>query len=67
MCIIKVQISDIRKISDYFFSGSNFDLIAALNLATSVICLSVVWRKLFQINGLLQEIPYLLSLGIGFT
>ena len=36
--------SDIRKA--YFI----LDLVAALNLATSVICLSVVLRKLFQIN-----------------
>ena len=32
-------------------SESNFDLVTALNLATSMICLPAVLRKLFQTNG----------------
>ena len=44
---IKLQISDIRK--NLFHSLLNFDLVAALNLAASVICLFAVLRKLFQI------------------
>ena len=39
-----------------FPSKGNFDLVKALNLATSLICLSVVLRKLFKINGSLKEI-----------
>ena len=49
MCI-KVQISDIRK-SLFRLVKVVLTWLTALNLATSVICLSVVLRKLFQING----------------
>ena len=30
---------------------SNFDLVTVLNLAMSIVCLSVALRKLFKING----------------